>query len=430
MSAMMLFASARNFASQVVWDPEGGNQHDPENLQFLAQIPRHLLPLIGTMRPAPSEFLFDASDSMLAGRTLFMNIWAVHNKRQGRNEAPHQGSTLFALHFPFKICNLPIVRYYSFDSWEKIWFFCQTVAQKYGIDTNGYNNLDMHPIHRLVECCFACNKKPTPLILTIPMDLSNRQQYLVWMELFMRDIYELLLDGSYKSLGTTSWDLSFGYLEHNASATGTFRATAIVRPITGWGRTFNDDFAIAEFTELPRKKMAVVIRTTHRWMVNRHTNARPELVDHVGEALSDRLWSTESDEDCEDSQDSEAESEESQDSEAESEESQDSEENSVMTEKTLSYTRDSETDTSRCSLSPRDSDSATDAIAIPIELATEVRDVLSSGLRVSESDEVHDVSQDSESKSEVKWVNYTATIIHNCCITVFRTFSVSKMDTA
>ena len=348
MSAMMLFASARNFASQVVWDPEGGNQHDPENLQFLAQIPQHLLPLIGTMRPAPSNFLFDASDSMLAGRTLFMNIWAVHNERQGRNRAPHQGSTLFALHFPFKICNLPIIRYYSFDSWGKIWFFCQTVAQKYGIDTNGYNNLDMHPIHRLVECCFACNKKPTPLILTIPMDLSNRQQYLVWMELFMRDIYELLLDGSYKSLGTTSWDLTFGYLEHNASATGTFRATAIVRPITGWGRTFNDDFAIAEFTELPRKKMAVVIRTTHRWMVNRHTNARPELVDHVGEALSDRLWSTESDEDCEDSQDSEA----------ESEESQDSEENSVMTEKTLSYTRDSETDTSRCSLSPRDSDAA------------------------------------------------------------------------
>jgi hypothetical protein len=51
----------------------------------------------------------------------------------------------------------------------------------------------------------------------------------------------------------------------------------------------------------------------------------------------------------------------------------------------------------------RDSDSATDAIAIPIELATEVSDVLSSGLLVSESDEVHDVSQDSESKSEVNW---------------------------
>jgi hypothetical protein len=135
-------------------------------------------------------------------------------------------------------------------------------------------------------------------------------------------------------------------------------------------------------------------------MVNRHTNARPELVDHVGEALSDRLWSTESDEDCEDSQDSEAESEESQDSEAESEESQDSEANSVMTDMTLRYTRDSETDTLRYTLSPRDSDSAIDTI--PIELATEVRDVLSGGLRVSESDdEVHDVSQDSESKSEV-----------------------------
>jgi hypothetical protein len=58
------------------------------------------------------------------------------------------------------------------------------------------------------------------------MDLSNRQQYLVWIELFMREIYELMLDESFKSLGTTSWDLTFGYLEHNASATGTFRATA------------------------------------------------------------------------------------------------------------------------------------------------------------------------------------------------------------
>ena len=311
----MLFSSARNFASQVMWDPEGGNQHDPENLQFLAQIPQHLLPLIGTMRPAPSDFLFDASDSMLAGRTLCMNIWGVHNERQGRNRAPHQGSTLFALHFPFKICNLPIVRYYSFDSWEKIWFFCQTVAQKYGIDTHGYNNLDMHPIHRLVECCFACNKKPPPLILTIPMDLSNRQQYLVWIELFMREIYELLLDESLKSLSTTCWNLEFAYLDDNTSAAGTFKATAIVRPITKWGRTFKDDFAMIEITELPRKtsfkKMAVVIRPTYRWMVNRHTNTRPDLVDLMGEpgeALSVRLRGTESDENFEDSQDSEAES--------------------------------------------------------------------------------------------------------------------------
>ena len=62
---VMLFSSARNFASQVMWDPEGGNQHDPENLQFLAQIRQHLLPQIETMQPAPSDFLFDASDSPL-----------------------------------------------------------------------------------------------------------------------------------------------------------------------------------------------------------------------------------------------------------------------------------------------------------------------------------------------------------------------------
>jgi len=201
--------------------------------------------------------------------------------------------------------------------------------------------------------------------------MQDRQQYLVWIELFMREIYELLLDESFKSLGTTCWDLAFGYLKHNAFATGTFQATAIVRPITGWGRTFKDDFAVAEFTELPRKKMAVVIRTTYRWMVNRHTNARPasqELVDHVGEVLR----GTESDEDCKDTQDSEAESEEPQASESES----------VRTLRILG-SRDSESEF----------DSETDTL--PIEPATEG----------SESDselyENHDNSDDSQSKSEV-----------------------------
>ena len=352
-------------------DPEIGMPHDPENLQFLAQIPQHLLPQIETMQPAPSDFLFDASDSMFAGRTLGMSIWAVHNEQQARDREPRQDSTLLALHYPFTICGVPIVRYYSFDAGEKIWFFCQTIAQKYGIETHGYGKLDMHPIHRLLECCFACNRKPAPLILTIPVYLNNRQQYLVWIELFMREIYELLLDESFKSLGTTCWDLAFGYLKHNAFATGTFQATAIVRPITGWGRTFKDDFAVAEFTDLPRKKMAVVIRTTYRWMVNRHTNARPaapELVDHVGEVLR----GTESDEDCKDTQDSEAESEEPQPSESES----------VRTLRILGR-RDSESEF----------DSETDTL--PIEPATEGSE------SDSESYENHDDSDDSQSKSEV-----------------------------
>jgi len=96
----MLFTSARNFASQVVWDPEGGNQHDPENLQFLAQIPQHLLPLIGTMRPAPSDFLFDASDSMLAGRTLCMNIWGVTTN--GKEGTEHSIKAPRCLHCTFR----------------------------------------------------------------------------------------------------------------------------------------------------------------------------------------------------------------------------------------------------------------------------------------------------------------------------------------
>ena len=250
-----------------------------------------------------------------------MNIWEVHNdEQQAAARAPPPGSKLFVIKFPFKICDQTIIRYYSSEVGEKIWNFCQLVAQKYGINIHCYGkNLDMHPIHRLVECCFPCNQKPAHLILTIPESLS-RHEYLVWIELFMREIYELLLDEAYKSYGTTCWNLTFGFLEHNASAagpgTGLFKAEAIVRPITPYGRTFKDDFAVAKFTELPRmnkelpKKMAVVVRTSYRWMANRHTNARPVLIDRVGEALRGGLrGEMESDEDHEDSQDSEYDSE-------------------------------------------------------------------------------------------------------------------------
>ena len=201
-----------------------------------------------------------------------MNIWEVHNdEQQVAARAPPPGSKLFVIKFPFKICDQTIIRYYSSEVGEKNWNFCQSVAQKYGINIHCYGkNLDMHPIHRLVECCFPCNQKPAHLILTIPESLS-RHKYLVWTELFMREIYELLLDEAYKSYGTTCWNLTSGFLEHNTSATGPgcgpgtglFKAETIVRPITPYGRTFKDDFAVAKFTELPLmnkelpKKMAV-----------------------------------------------------------------------------------------------------------------------------------------------------------------------------
>ncbi len=344
-----------NFGPQVVWDPEGGNPHD--HLPFLSQIPQHLLQDIQTSQPPPSVFCFDATDAIFAGRTLRTTVWSVHNEHHETNSAPLSGSTLFALNFPFKICDQPIVRYYSSAVGAKIWFYCQTVAHKYGIETHGYGDLDVHPLHRSVKCCFACNKKPEPLFLTIPEELNNRQQYLVWVHRFLRESYELLLDESLKSLSTTCWNLEFAYLDDDTSTAKTFKATAIVRPITNYGRTFKDDFAMIEITELPRKasfkKMAVVIRPTYRWIVNRHTNARPELVDLMGEALGGRLRGTESDDD-------------SQDSEAES-------------VRTLRFSRDSETEL--------------ETDTIPVEPAIKVRDALSSGLWGSESDEDHDDSQ-------------------------------------
>ena len=56
-----------NFESQDVGDPEGG---DPHALQLIARIPPHLLRQIQTMRPDPTEFCFDATDAMLAGRGM------------------------------------------------------------------------------------------------------------------------------------------------------------------------------------------------------------------------------------------------------------------------------------------------------------------------------------------------------------------------
>ena len=58
-------------------------------------------------------------------------------------------------------------------------------------------------------------------------------------------------------------------------APGAFEATAIVRPVTDSGQLWADDFALAKFRQLPNGNMAVTIQPSFRWMVNRHSNARP-----------------------------------------------------------------------------------------------------------------------------------------------------------
>jgi hypothetical protein len=140
----------------------------------------------------------------------------------------------------------------------------------------------------LVECWCLFYKKPTPVILPIPGRL-HRQEYLVWIEEFLRDIYKLLLDASFKPLGTACLDLTFGILEENSSATERFRAKAIVRPVTPFGRHYPNDFALVEITELPNKNMAVSIMASWWWMLNRHTNGRPELVDNMSGIAGPRM---------------------------------------------------------------------------------------------------------------------------------------------
>jgi hypothetical protein len=281
---------------------------DGVGIRPIAQFPPALVQELYLSRSTPlrKEYRFRETDgSLLAGRIMRMSVWNAHGQPP-IEMAPLPGSTLFALGFPFRICGHSLIRYYSLDAGQRIWNYCELVAENYGIHIDQDCQLKgmdaVHPILTLVECRFPPKKKPTPMILTIPDSLS-RQEYLVWIEQFMRKIYELLLDFSFKPLGPACSNLTFGFLEHNESEAGTFRAKAIVRPIAPHGQTFPDDFAVAEFTALPGPgmKMAVVIQATSRWMLNRHTNARQvlrELRDHMHEIR----WGMESDEDSEDSE--------------------------------------------------------------------------------------------------------------------------------
>jgi hypothetical protein len=253
------------------------------------------------LMPPPSEFRFGETDqSLLAGRTINISVW---NPREDLNRplesAPRPGSRWNALYFPFQIFGQKLIRFYSPAAAERIWAYCQQTAVKYGIDVDckGSRGAHCHPIHVFVECCYPpTGKKPTPMILTIPENLS-RQHYLVWIGQFMRDIYELLLNESFKPLGPECLDYTCGFLEENASGTGTFRAKVIVRPVAPHGRNFPNDFTVLEFVVLPGgRQMAVGSQATCRWFLNRHTNARPMLCDHISE-ITGVGWGTGSESD-------------------------------------------------------------------------------------------------------------------------------------
>ncbi len=50
-----------------------------------------------------------------------------------------------------------------------------------------------------------------------------------------------------------------------------------------------NDFALVEITELPNKNMVVSIMASWWWMLNRHTNVRPELVDNMSVIAGPRM---------------------------------------------------------------------------------------------------------------------------------------------
>jgi hypothetical protein len=129
----------------------------------------------------------------------------------------------FLQNFALVYLSVPIVRYYSELFGNNKGQYCHALAQKYRIDIHRDGINDVHPLHSLVECRNLFYKKPTPVILPIPGSL-HRQEYLVWIEEFMRDIYKLLSDASFKPLGITCLDLTFGILEENSSVTEWFRA--------------------------------------------------------------------------------------------------------------------------------------------------------------------------------------------------------------
>jgi hypothetical protein len=229
----------------------------------------------------PAELAFKETDhSLLAGRTLQMCVWDAQNIEPPVVD-PNPTSTiglveLVALHFPFTLFGKTFVRYYSAAVAERIWDHCQNAAALFGIDVSAEDAQNsMHPVHRFVECRYNLGKKPTPLILGPPGWLQRRE-YPVWLQRFMRQSCTLLLDGQLSPKGTNCLPLAFGFVEENALGTGRFKAIGVAWPLhPDGGRRYPDDFLQITFIQLPNGKIAATAQPSLRWVLNRHSNARP-----------------------------------------------------------------------------------------------------------------------------------------------------------
>ncbi len=258
-----------------------------------AEFPQDILDQLELLRP-PQQLFYQGTDLSLLhsfpdGRPLVTCLWEPHGiPPPAVVPDPAATTRLFVLHFPFKFCGQSFVRYYSAEVGDKIWSHCQRVAATYGINIYQDGIYDVHPVHRLVEGRYRLDQEPTPLILTPPMDM-HRRDYPDWIRQFIRDIYELVLDRSLQSPCTQCLNLSFGFLEENAYLPrGPFKATAIVRPANANGRLWADDFSFLEFRQLANGSMAATVLPSFRWMLNRHSNARPMYPMSILDVADDR----------------------------------------------------------------------------------------------------------------------------------------------
>ena len=62
----------------------------------------------------------------------------------------------------------------------------------------------------------------------------------------------------------------------------------IVRPANDYGRLWADDFSCLEFEQLANGSMSATITPSFRWILNRHSNARPMYPMSVLDAADDR----------------------------------------------------------------------------------------------------------------------------------------------
>ena len=202
-----------------------------------AEFPQDFLDQLEYLRP-PSQLFFQGTDhSFLVGRTMTTCIWVPHGVPVIFPD-PASTTQWFVLEFPFKFCGQSFVRYYSAEVADKIWSLCQRVAATYGINIYQDEIYDVHPVHRAVEGRYRLDQPPTPLILSHPLDMQRRD-YPNWIEQFVRDTYELLLDRSLQSSTprTVCLRLTFGFPRRPADLSKQQPSSGLRMIMVGSGRT-------------------------------------------------------------------------------------------------------------------------------------------------------------------------------------------------